>query len=83
MTYNKSFAEESVKEIWVKRVVMSCWGNAYWHPASGSALKMVHVGTPLTPLTLQALTSLYSDDAVSRKTKFIPDKLNAQSNILK
>ena len=62
---------------------MSCWGDAHWHPARGSTLKTVHVGTPLTPLALQALTSLYSDDAVSRKTKFIPDKLNAQSNILK
>ena len=62
---------------------MSCWGDAHWHPARGSTLKTVHVGTPLTPLALQALTSFYSDDAVSRKTKFIPDKLNAQSNILK
>ena len=62
---------------------MSFWGNAYWHPARGSALKMVHIGTPLTPFTPHALIPLYSDDAVSRKSKFTPDKFNAQPSILK
>ena len=72
-----------MKENWVKegddvflgeRLLASCKGQRSEDGPHRNTFNSFHP---------HALIPLYSDDAVSRKSKFTPDKFNAQPSILK